>query len=343
MEEFFQERAAAVTFDPAELSPTSTWSEIGDGGYSTVFSADWLGTTVAIKRTADKKPTAKLALLRELRLLRLAGPHPNLVQVLGVFEESNRLHCVLEYVPHTLRSTEIILAVDPVTVVLDVARALVHIHRLGIVHRDIKARNVLVTSASRSARARLIDFGLACSLQHDAQEWLHRSVGTKSYRPPEMKLRGRAAGSQDIYSLGAMVHKVCRRLPKTQSSQEEADYRLLSSLGARCLEKEPSARPDAMSLLVELQHHINRPVELDSNCQRVSISWEQEIELETQEQQIEDDRNKEDRPLHSSRPISQGEVEGADAEDAAMGKRSRPDSLDEERTTPREQRSVKAQ
>ena len=78
------------------------------------------------------------------------------------------------YIPYTLRSTEIVVAVDALTVVSDIVRALVHIHRLQIVHRDIKARNVLITSASRSARARLIDFGLACSLEHDTHEWLCR-------------------------------------------------------------------------------------------------------------------------------------------------------------------------
>ena len=117
MEAHFSDLAHFICFNPDELNPTCAWAEIGDGGYSTVFSANWLGTMVAIKRTADKKATAKLALLRELRLLRLAGTHPNLVPVLGVFEEDKRLHCVLEYVPHTLRSTDIMLAVDPITVI----------------------------------------------------------------------------------------------------------------------------------------------------------------------------------------------------------------------------------
>jgi len=332
-----QAEAGPPTFDPQELSVTSSWREIGDGGYSMVFAADWLGTRVAIKRTADKKITAKLALLRELRLLRMAGPHPNLVQVLGVFEESNRLHCVLEYVPYTLRSTDVIIAVDSVTVVSDVARALVHIHRLGIVHRDIKARNVLVTSASRSGRARLIDFGLACSLEHDQHEWLHRSVGTKSYRPPEMKLRSRAAGSQDIFSLGVMVLKLCRRLPKQMSPQENADLRLLSRLGADCLHKEPTERPDAMTLLRQLQEHMHRPVEAypDDEAPRRSICHEQELELEAEEQAREDSRSTRDKVKTAG-----SEAEGGDSE-ASVVKRSRPESQDEERS--RDTQHIKSQ
>jgi len=332
-------------FDPLELSRTSEWREIGDGGYSTVFAADWLGTRVAIKRTADKKITAKLAMLRELRLFRLAGAHPNLVQLLGVFEESNRLHCVLEYVPYTLRSTDVILAVDPITVVADIARALVHIHRRGIVHRDIKARNILVTSASRSGRARLIDFGLACSLEHDAHEWLHRSVGTKSYRPPEMKSRSRAAGSQDVFSLGVMVLKLCRRLPKQLTPEENADLRLLSRLGADCLQKEPTERPDAMTLLRQLQDHMRRPLEPypDDGAPRNMISKEQELILEREEQDSEDIRSAQKDKPQTARSTA-GQVAGSQAEgdtDVVVVKRSRPDSQDEERSY--DTRNIKSQ
>eukprot|EP00658_Telonema_sp_P-2_P025279 TRINITY_DN20180_c0_g1_i2.p1 TRINITY_DN20180_c0_g1~~TRINITY_DN20180_c0_g1_i2.p1 ORF type:complete len:359 (+),score=85.27 TRINITY_DN20180_c0_g1_i2:151-1227(+) len=328
-EEVLRHAADRITFNPCELTPTETWLEIGDGGYSTVFSADWLGTSVAIKRTADKKQTARLALLRELRLLRLAGPHPNLVKVMGVFEEEHRLHCVLEYVPHTLRSTELILVVDLVSVLSDVARALVHIHQLGIVHRDIKARNVLVTSADRMARAKLIDFGLACSLEQDSSEWLHRSVGTKSYRPPEMKQRSRAAGSQDIFSNGAMTLKLAKKLPKT-TEQQIGDYKLLSRIGAHCLEKDPENRPTAMAVLSALQAHINRPLGAPIESNRTSISWAQECALEIEEQAMEDQRYRTEKSSAREQQSSTQAL-AADAEDAAMGKRSRPDSHDEDR------------
>lgn len=290
--ETINELAGSTSFDPAVLSPTEQWTQIGDGGYSAVFEADWFGTTVAIKRTADKKVTAKLALLRELRLMRLAGPHPNLVQVMGVFEEDQRLHAVLEYVPYTLRSTEIVLAVDPVTVIADIVRALVHIHRLDIVHRDIKARNVLITSASRSARARLIDFGLACSLKHDTHEWLCRSVGTKSYRPPEMKQRGRAHGSQDIYSLGVMLLKLAKKLPR-HTTEDQKDYKILSHVASECRILEPESRPEASQILVELLHHMNTRCVIgqEPSVPRQSISWTQEIALEKDEQRREDARH----------------------------------------------------
>ena len=137
------------------------------------LKARLLGATVAVKQATSRKKTSGEALLREIRYLRMAGPHPNLVQAYGAFVEAGRLNLVMEFARHSLRQDRVARSADPVLVLAGVARALVRLHSLSIVHRDLKARNVLVAADNR---ALLIDFGLACHVYHDSAEWVGRTV-----------------------------------------------------------------------------------------------------------------------------------------------------------------------
>lgn len=173
-----------TSFDPSELSPIGDWRQISEGGYSEVYKAWLLGATVAVKQASSRKKTSGEALLREIRYLKLVGPHPNIIQPYGAFSERGRLHLVMEYARHSLRSDRVARSADPLLVLAGVARALVRLHGLGIIHRDLKARasppgsqtarvlfeqhlftqarNVLVAEQNR---ALLIDFGLACHVR----------------------------------------------------------------------------------------------------------------------------------------------------------------------------------
>jgi hypothetical protein len=63
--------------------------------YAKVYEARMLGIKVALKETTSKKETSKPALFREIRYLRQAGPHPNIVQIFGAFTERNRVCLVM--------------------------------------------------------------------------------------------------------------------------------------------------------------------------------------------------------------------------------------------------------
>lgn len=212
---------AADHFDPSELSPFSEWREISDGGYSEVYKARLLGATVAVKQATSRKKTSGEALLREIRYLRMAGPHPNLVQAYGAFVEAGRLNLVMEFARHSLRQDRVARSADPVLVLAGVARALVRLHSLSIVHRDLKARNVLVAADNR---ALLIDFGLACHVYHDSAEWVGRTVGTKKYRPPEMRESRAAQPSMDVYCFGQMAEKLLRQRQRGSSDGSERGH-----------------------------------------------------------------------------------------------------------------------
>jgi len=256
-------RLPTCTFDPTGLCPTSDWRDLSDGGYSEVYKAKLLGMTVAVKAATSRKKTSCESMMREIRYLRQAGPHPNIVQPFGAFYEGDKLHLVLEFARHCLRSDRVARQCDPIIVMAGVVRALVHIHGLGIIHRDLKSRNVLV---SHDNRALLIDFGLACDIENDTEEWLGRTVGTKKYRPPEMRDACSAHASMDVYCYGLMVEKLVRQRRERVSSDdsphsdagrhERCDCRLLQDLAQQCTSREPSERPSAWNLLARLQRYV---------------------------------------------------------------------------------------
>ena len=269
---------AADHFDPSELSPFSEWREISDGGYSEVYKARLLGATVAVKQATSRKKTSGEALLREIRYLRMAGPHPNLVQAYGAFVEAGRLNLVMEFARHSLRQDRVARSADPVLVLAGVARALVRLHSLSIVHRDLKARNVLVAADNR---ALLIDFGLACHVYHDSAEWVGRTVGTKKYRPPEMRDKVAAQPSMDVYCFGLMVDKLLRQRERGSSEEsgrselgrhERRDCLLLQQLADECTSRDPRDRPHAWSLLARLQRHVGEETaRCDARRERVPL------------------------------------------------------------------------
>mmetsp|Transcript_46185 Transcript_46185/g.76367 ORF Transcript_46185/g.76367 Transcript_46185/m.76367 type:complete len:344 (+) Transcript_46185:41-1072(+) len=267
------------TFDPSELSPFSDWRQLSDGGYSEVYKAHLLGITVAVKQATSRKKTSCEALLREIRYLRLAGPHPNIMQPYGAFYERGKLHMVMEYARQCLRADRVARQSDPVIVLAGVARALVRLHGVGIIHRDLKARNVLVATENRAV---LIDFGLACHTSQDSDEWIGRTVGTKKYRPPEMRDGRAASPATDMYCFGLMMDKLLRQRERSsvESSPcsdagraERRDVRLLHEVAGQCTKREPTERPSAWSVLMRLQRHAGEDiVRCHDGRQRVPLS-----------------------------------------------------------------------
>ena len=132
-------------FDPDELTPRESWEKIGDGSFGKVYRAHLLGAPVAVKVIQNLKPDRVAGLKRDMFYLsRLT--HPNVVPVYGAFVEEGMLHMVMEFVPNSLRNKRVVNQVNVVKVLADVARALVRIHAQGHIHRDVKARNVLISA-----------------------------------------------------------------------------------------------------------------------------------------------------------------------------------------------------
>ena len=194
-------------------------------------------------------------------------PHPNIVAVFGAYEEDGKLYMVMEYVSNSLRSRSVVNRVDVVRVLSDVARALVRLHAAGHVHRDVKARNVLITRGYETAK--LCDFGLARTIpdatRDDVNPELTPRIGPPKYRAPEVVKRRDYGISSDMYGFGIMCQQLVKELKKKRRramGEEEVDFIL--NLASECLRKDPAARPTAGECLKRLLEYRGRSLQLCS-------------------------------------------------------------------------------
>jgi serine/threonine protein kinase len=203
---------------------------LGVGGMSTVLLAldERLERHVAVKLLAEHladDPTFVSRFRREaLSAARLV--HPNIVQVFdsGFDEAAHQHFIVMEYVPgqscaEILRDRGHLDLEQVVDIVTQACRGLDYAHRNGVVHRDVKPGNLLV---SESGVVKLADFGIARATGQSSITQVGSVLGTAAYLSPE-QARGDEAGPQaDLYSLGVVTYQLLSgRLPYEANSLAE--------------------------------------------------------------------------------------------------------------------------
>src|SRR3954453_19612741 len=180
---------------------------IGSGGFGTVYLAEdtWIDKKVALK-VPHKQALDFSELLREPRLLASLN-HPNIVTILTAERQDNIFFIVMEFVPG--ETLETIIARDGP---LDVARALDytcqianavdHAHRHGVLHRDLRPSNVLVTDRGL---VKVADFGTSRFLEIAAHGTT--VIGSPPYMAPE-QFHGKAVFASDLSSLGVTMYQM---------------------------------------------------------------------------------------------------------------------------------------
>lgn len=186
-------------------------ADLGSGSMGEVVLAEdtLLGRRVAIKRlraelTAD--PRHRERLRNEARIA-VQLDHPAIVRVYDLLCEDGIDHIVMEYVVgpslRTLRGRGAMAIAHVVQIACELTDALDHIHRQGIIHRDLKLENVLTT---RDGRPKLNDFGIACSVEcvNDSRE----IVGTPRAMSPEQVVGEPLDRRSDLFSLGILLYEL---------------------------------------------------------------------------------------------------------------------------------------
>jgi len=219
--------------------------------------------------------------------------HENLVKVYGTRQtDDGLLFLVLEYVKGlplrrfmTPRPTLPLRAM--LQIVVQATQGISHAHEAGIVHRDIKAENILVVRVpNRKTTARLVDFGMACIADQSTPE-LPTMVGTPAVMSPEAIEQKPVGVASDIYSLGLLLFEMVTRRPAF--AYEQIDQLLEAHLHeapsplaplaeavgvpesflacvVQCLRKEPTERPESLAAVVEqLEHAIEALPDLGDN------------------------------------------------------------------------------
>ena len=194
------------------LGPYIITDWIGQGGMGQVFLAvhELLGRESAIKVLPLHKitPEAIANFRREIRA-QAKLDHPNLVRAYDAGEDGNVQYLVVEYVPGTdlrrlVRSEGKLSVNRAANIVRQAALGLKEAHRGGLIHRDIKPGNILVTP---DGVVKLSDLGLAFCLDDPNDPRVGKIVGTADYLSPEqIKNPQRITSTSDIYSLGCTLY-----------------------------------------------------------------------------------------------------------------------------------------
>lgn len=191
--------------------------QLGEGGMATVYKAydTRLETDVAVKviRTENLTlGTMDQALIRFEReakaLARLT--HPNIVKVTDYGEYEGRPYLVMEYLPSGTLKKKLGQCTpwqDALRLLLPIAHALDFAHRQGMIHRDVKPSNILITA---DGQPMLTDFGIAKILDvHENTELTGTGVGigTPEYMAPE-QWTGNSSTKSDQYALGVVLYEI---------------------------------------------------------------------------------------------------------------------------------------
>jgi len=194
--------------------------EIGRGGMATVYLARDLrhDSRVAIK-VLHPEMAAGMGASRFTREIQITArlQHPNILPVLDSGEAAGTAYFVMPFVEgeslaHRLKRETRLSVPEAVRLAAEVADGLAHAHQAGIVHRDIKPGNILLSHG----HAIIADFGIARALDLSAAERLTDSglaVGTVTYMSPEQAGADEIDGRSDIYSLGCVLYEALSGTP----------------------------------------------------------------------------------------------------------------------------------
>jgi predicted Ser/Thr protein kinase/nitrous oxidase accessory protein NosD len=200
---------------PQQIGKFEILRPLGKGSMGEVFLGRdaVLGREVAIKTIQPGSSfgdEAKARFEREARAT-AAMNHPNIVTVFDFGEEEGLHYLVMEYIDgdslESLISGKSLSKADQLEALAQACEGLAYAHDRGVIHRDMKPSNILVTRRGKKLHAKLTDFGVALVDRSNLTEqgvWM----GTVSYMAPEYLDTGKATPSSDLFAVGVMLYEI---------------------------------------------------------------------------------------------------------------------------------------
>ncbi|KAL1202421.1 putative leucine-rich repeat receptor-like serine/threonine-protein kinase [Cardamine amara subsp. amara] len=223
-----QIKVATDNFDPT--------NKIGEGGFGPVHKGVLPdGTVIAVKQLSAKSKQGNREFLNEIAMIS-ALQHPHLVKLYGCCVEGDQLLLVYEYLENNSLARALFGPIEtqirlnwPMRqmICVGIARGLAYLHeesRLKIVHRDIKATNVLL---DKELNPKISDFGLAKLDEEENTHMSTRVAGTYGYMAPEYAMRGHLTDKADVYSFGIVALEIVHGKSNTSSRSKADTFYLL--------------------------------------------------------------------------------------------------------------------
>lgn len=261
-----------VTIDDFELG-----KPLGTGRFGQVWLAKhkesgYIVSLKMIPMSSVKSETDVKNLRREVEV-HLGLDHPNILKMYGYFYDSQRLYLILEYagkgdVWRLLHEAGHLDEAKSASYVLQICKALEHMHALNVIHRDIKPENILVGCDDL---LKLADFGWSV---YNSDKKRNTFCGTAEYLPPEMCKENVYDFQADIWCLGILCYEFCigttpfsgknsLRVTKQKIIANELDFPPYLSdhctdFISKCCQKDPSKRitlEEAMRHPFLTKHH----------------------------------------------------------------------------------------
>ena len=211
--------------------------KLGEGGMGVVYKAEdtQLRRTVALKflsRETLGEDEVKERLIREAQAA-ASLDHPNICQVFGIHEEDGETFIAMAYVDGPSLAEKIkerpLPLDESLSIAAQIAEGLNEAHEQGVVHRDVKPHNVMLTS---KGQVKIMDFGLASLAGRSKLTKSGTTLGTPAYMSPE-QLEGKKVDRRaDVWALGCVLYEML-----TQKTPFEADYE--QAIGYGILNEDP--------------------------------------------------------------------------------------------------------
>ncbi|CAK4687146.1 unnamed protein product [Aphanomyces euteiches] len=258
----------------------SSW--LGHGASAQVYFGKYRGQQVAVKefKVESSLQDAQALLQREVRVWKAISGEPFVLTLVGYCIDAERPLLVCEYCPDTIKQHARYFPERRLRLITELARGLASIHAKGIVHRDVKSYNVLVTSGNHVAIA---DFGLSRFLQEIS--FSVKFEGTLNFVSPEQRFEPHTVTPKsDMWSLGMTIYEILSDdLPFRGFSPQEIEEEIQLDDGERpedpddlpielhplwekvqeCWRVDPNDRPSALEFVEFLETRYQDVLESD--------------------------------------------------------------------------------
>jgi hypothetical protein len=258
---------------------------LGEGGKKKVYLAHdtLLDRDIAIYliKTEKLDETGRTRITREAQAMAKLGDHPNIASVYDYGEHEGQPYMVAPLLSGgdveglIKKAPDHKLPIDKtIEIAKSVCKGLEFAHNKGIIHRDIKPGNVML---SADGTAKVNDFGLAVAIDRSRLTQVGMMVGTVSYMPPEQAMGGQVTTKADLYSLGAMLYEMVTgrppfigddsvaiigqhiNTPPVSPTWHRADLPpSLETLIMQLLEKDPDKRPASATVILQALESIGK-------------------------------------------------------------------------------------